>query len=59
MKNKLNKSIELAVSKELESHEMPHRFRMKSEEIEEIMAKVEGMNAVQYSKKLGLMIRML
>ena len=58
----MNKSIELAVSKELESHEMPHRFRMKSEEIEEIeeiMAKVEGMNAVQYSKKLGLMIRML
>lgn len=44
-----------------------YRFSMKFDEIEEIMAKVEGMNAVEYSKKLGLnlddtymyMIRML
>ena len=27
-----------------------YRFSMKSDEIEEIMAKVEGMNAVEYSK---------
>lgn len=31
-----------------------YRFSMKSDEIEEIMAKVEGMNAVEYSKELGL-----
>ncbi len=31
-----------------------YRFSMKFDEIEEIMAKVEGMNAVEYSKKLGL-----